>query len=217
MISGKNARNWILDFILLINGLLVMISGLPFLFASLKIGRGPDAVLAIGDLLIKRNILKDFHTWAGLAMVVIVIIHLGLHWKWIIRMFVNLFKTAAGNRGLIKKGARKNLIINSIIAVSFLIVSISGLYFVFGPSGGYQGGRNPQWQQVIIFTRSTWSTLHDYAGLIMIGAFLLHFIIHWRWMKNVAKKMFTHKGKSNSEPKWNRNEADPVYAISTSE
>jgi hypothetical protein len=37
---------------------------------------------------------------------------------------------------------RNNLILDSLLFVSGLITAISGIYFLFLPVAGYQGGRN---------------------------------------------------------------------------
>ena len=31
-----------------------------------------------------RHDWKDIHLWAGLAMIVILVVHLALHWQWIV-------------------------------------------------------------------------------------------------------------------------------------
>lgn len=36
-------------------------------------------------------LINRFHDWGGIAMTVLVIVHLALHWKWIVAMTKKLF------------------------------------------------------------------------------------------------------------------------------
>jgi len=196
MISGKNIRNWLLDFIMFLFGLLAVASGLPFLFEGLKVGHGRESGFLLGVYIINKESLKDFHTWTGLIMLVAVIIHLILHWKWIKRMSINTFMRVSGIQTNIGKGARKNLLVNAFFALTYLAVTISSVYFLFGPSGGYMGGRNPDWNKIIVFPRTTWSSIHETAGIGMVVVLGFHIYIHWRWIKNVASRMIKPKQRA---------------------
>jgi drug/metabolite transporter (DMT)-like permease len=70
-----------------------------------------------------------------------------------------------------------------------LVAAISGIYFLFLPSGGYQGGRNPFYGITILFSRHTWDELHTWFGVLMIAAAAVHFAIHWNWVKGTAKRL----------------------------
>jgi hypothetical protein len=77
------------------------------------------------------------------------------------------------------------------LSVTGLVVAaLSGLYFLLGPSGGYQGGSNPNWDPGFVFSRTTWDLIHTWSGTVMIIAAVLHFAIHWRWVKNVTRRFF---------------------------
>lgn len=41
---------------------------------------------------ISRHTWIDIHDWVAVALVVLVIVHVLLHWKWIVRMVKSLFK-----------------------------------------------------------------------------------------------------------------------------
>jgi hypothetical protein len=64
------------------------------------------------------------------------------------------------------------------------------VYFLFVPDGGYQGGRNPGWDPHILWSRTTWDLIHTWAGVVLIIAAVIHFAIHWRWVKNITKRFF---------------------------
>jgi drug/metabolite transporter (DMT)-like permease len=83
---------------------------------------------------------------------------------------------------------RKKWLLDAIIFLSGLVAALSGVYFLFIPSGGYQGGRNPMYGVTILFSRHTWEDLHTWSGVLMIAIAVLHFSIHWRWVKVMSKR-----------------------------
>jgi hypothetical protein len=90
----------------------------------------------------------------------------------------------------LSQGGKVNVAINLLIAVSFLLCAVSGVYFLFGTSGGYEGGRNPNWDPGFLLSRTAWDLIHTWSGVVMMVAAVLHFAIHWRWVKNVTKRFF---------------------------
>jgi cytochrome b subunit of formate dehydrogenase len=87
-------------------------------------------------------------------------------------------------------GAKVNVLVDAVIAISFFLTAISGIYFLFAPTGGFQGGNNVGWDPGFLFSRTTWDLIHTWAGVVMIGAAAVHFVIHWRWVKNVTVRFF---------------------------
>jgi hypothetical protein len=92
-------------------------------------------------------------------------------------------------KGTVSKQTRNNWLIDAAVFVGALVAAITGVYFLFLPSGGYQGGRNPMYGITILFSRSTWDDLHTWFGALMIAAAAVHFAIHWSWVKGTAKRM----------------------------
>jgi preprotein translocase subunit SecY len=88
----------------------------------------------------------------------------------------------------VSKQTRNNWLIDAALFFGALIASFSGIYFLFLPSGGYQGGRNPFYGITILFSRQTWDNLHTWFGVLMIAAAVVHFAIHWNWVKGMAKR-----------------------------
>jgi len=75
------------------------------------------------------------------------------------------------------------------VFIGGLIASLTGIYFLFLPTGGYQGGRNPTYGITILFDRRTWDDLHTWFGAAMIAAAVIHFAFHWGWVEGMAKRM----------------------------
>ena len=77
---------------------------------------------------------------------------------------------------------RQNWWIDALLGLSALLALASSLYFLVFPDGGYQGGRNPYYDLVVIFSRHTWDLLHTWSGAAMIFAAFVHIVIHWSWI-----------------------------------
>lgn len=75
-----------------------------------------------------------------------------------------------------------------LLSVSGLLTTITGIYFLFLPSGGYQGGRNPHYGQTFLFDRHIWSDIHTWAGIVMIAVSLFHLILHWPWVVEMGRR-----------------------------
>jgi len=78
----KATRNYILALILCLLGLFELVSSF-ILWRVLPIGG--EGYMG-GTFLWERHIWIDVHGWVGVALVVVVVIHVILHWKWIVYM-----------------------------------------------------------------------------------------------------------------------------------
>ncbi len=92
-------------------------------------------------------------------------------------------------KGTVSSQTRNNWLIDAAVFIGALVASLTGIYFLFLPSGGYQGGRNPMYGVTILFDRHTWDDLHTWFGVLMIVAVAVHFTIHWTWVKGTAKRL----------------------------
>jgi hypothetical protein len=91
----------------------------------------------------------------------------------------------------LSKQTRLNWTIDATVLGGALLAALSGIYFLYLPSGGYQGGRNPTYGITILFSRSTWSDLHMWSGVIMIAAVAVHLGLHWSWVKLMSKRVWS--------------------------
>lgn len=85
---------------------------------------------------------------------------------------------------------RQNWLIDAAVFIGALLSILTGIYFLFLPSGGYEGGRNPAYGLVILFGRTTWDDLHTWGGILMIIAVVVHFAIHWAWVKRMSRRVW---------------------------
>ena len=84
---------------------------------------------------------------------------------------------------------RANWLIDLTVLLGGLLASLSGIYFLFLPSGGYQGARNPMYGITILFNRRTWEDQHTWTGVAMIAAAAVHLAIHWQWVKTMTRRI----------------------------
>ena len=192
--STKTRTNWLIDAAVFTSGLIATLSGIYFLFlpsGGYQGGRNPFYGVII---LFARRTWEDLHLWAGVAMIVAVIIHFSIHWNWVTAMAKRIWKSFGSAKMQVSKGARVNLIVNLVIAVSFLLTAASGVYFLFAPAGGYQGGSVASWDPGFLFSRTVWDLIHTWAGTVMIVTAVIHFVIHWGWISKVTSRFFGSLG-----------------------
>lgn len=91
---------------------------------------------------------------------------------------------------VITKHVRRNWLIDVGLFLAALGATITGIYFLIFPVGGYQGGRNPYYGITVLFDRETWDILHAWTGVLMIAAVLIHLVWHWNWLKGAARRIF---------------------------
>lgn len=94
------------------------------------------------------------------------------------------------SKNKVSEQTMNNWLVDSLLIISALLVSISGIYFLFLPVGGYQGGRNPYYGIRILFERHTWGDLHTWTGVLMIAVIAIHLPLHWDWIVNMSKRSF---------------------------
>jgi cytochrome b subunit of formate dehydrogenase len=81
-----------------------------------------------------------------------------------------------------------NLLLNSVIALAFVLTAVTGLVFFFGLAGsGFQGGRGAMTESWLL-ARDAWRSLHDWFGLAMITGVMVHVVVHWKWIVAAVKR-----------------------------
>jgi hypothetical protein len=189
-ISLKNRMNWLLDTTVFLGGILAALSGLYFLFVPSNGYQGGRNPMYGVTILFSRHTWDELHTWGGVLMIAAAGIHLAIHGRWIKMTGRRIVKVLHSRETRMSKNVWFNLAINALVAVSFLLTAVSGVYFLFAPSGGFQGGRNAGWDPMFLFSRTTWDLIHTWAGVVLIGAAAVHLGIHWQWVKSVTQRFF---------------------------
>jgi len=189
-LSARTRANWLINASVFIGGVIASLSGIYFLFVTSGGYQGGRNALYGLKVLFERATWDDFHTWGGVIMIGAAVIHIAIHWDWIKMMAKRVLNAVVRKGAQMSTGAKVNLIVDVLIAVGFILTAISGIYFLFAPTGGYQGGQNLGWDPGFLFSRATWDLIHTWSGVVMIAAAGVHFVIHWRWIKNVTTRFF---------------------------
>jgi hypothetical protein len=194
-LSWTTRLNWLLDFAVFLGAVGASLSGIYFLYfvsGGYQAGRNPTYGIT---LFFSRTTWDQIHTWGGVLMISAVLIHLFIHWGWVGMMGRKMLAVLQGKSRGLSRGAKVNVLVDAIIAVSFMLAALSGVYFLFAPTGGYQGGANAGWDPMFLFPRATWDVIHTWSGVVMIAAAIVHLAIHWRWVTKVAARLV-------SRPAW---------------
>jgi hypothetical protein len=196
-LSWQTRQNWIIDAAVFIGAVLSLLTGIYFLFlpsGGYQGGRNPAYNVVI---LFGRQTWDDLHTWGGILMIAAVVVHFAIHWEWVKMMARRVWRIARGQAINFSRGAKINVAVDLVIALSFLATAVSGIYFLFLPHG-FQGGRQAGWDPGLLFSRTTWDLVHTWGAVVMVVAAMLHFVIHWRWIANVTRRFFLRTTKARA-------------------
>lgn len=128
---------------------------------------------------------ETIHEWLGIAIGFIVIIHILLHWKWLVlntKQFLTRIKTEA----------RLNYIVDILIFVGFTTIIFTGIMISksFLPTLGIRVAENHFWR-----------SMHSVSVDITLFLTAFHFALHWDWIVRNFKRYIINPLKSikNSE------------------
>ncbi len=112
------------------------------------------------------------HEWLSLAFASAIIVHLLLHWDWVVQVTIQFFRK-------LFHSSRLNYVINLALLVDFVTIMLSGLMISRSvlPTLGIQLARDNAW-------RFIHSGAADFS-LLLVG---LHIALHWKWIANAAKR-----------------------------
>lgn len=159
-----------------------------------------------------NDTLSGLHAYGGVMTIAAIVIHIALHWQWIKTMARRSVETLVSKNVKLPKSVRLNLVMDTLIAISFLVTAISGVLldqrsdisgdFDGRPIGGLQGrlfgnfledspgnlsGRLMQGN--VSRPSFQWEALdliHLWAVIALISLFFIHIWLHWRWITNVT-------------------------------
>jgi len=194
-ISKQTKKNYLTDTPLLISAVIATLSVIYFLYLpsnGYQGGRNPYYGIQV---LFEREIWDILHTWGGVAMIAVAIIHLAIHWSWVVTMARITWKELSGKSSRMNPRGRFNLWLNAVVAVSFFLTAASGVYFLFVPGGRWAV------DPLFLFTRTAWDMIHTWAVVVLTAAAILHFAIHWKWVTKVTRKIL---GKAGSPKEMDR-------------
>jgi hypothetical protein len=182
-LTPKLKNNWWIDASLGITAVLAVLSSIYFLIYPISGYQGGRNPYYNKILIFSKTSWDLLHTWAGVLMILVALIHIIIHWNWIVRTISRTWQVLTKKRDGFGARLVYNIVLDAVIAISFILCSISGIYFLFNVKSGPNAA-------VIIFRKTTWDLIHTWSGVIMIISAILHIALHWRWITNITRKMF---------------------------
>jgi hypothetical protein len=82
---------------------------------------------------------------------------------------------------MLKDKSKINYLVDVFGLVCFLVLSVSGVCFLFIPAGPRAG-----WRQAGNF-RGDLRDIHTIFGILMIVYGVIHFLLHWKWIVAMTK------------------------------
>jgi len=114
------------------------------------------------------------HEWLSLSLAATIVLHLLLHWKWIIAVAGRFFQK-------LWHASRLKFLVDTLLFVDFVAVMLSGIMIsrVVLPALGLSIGQaNMQWR-----------SLHSLSADISILLVGLHFALNWDWVVSTIKRV----------------------------
>jgi Domain of unknown function (DUF4405) len=109
------------------------------------------------------------HEWLGIGLGVVLLVHLTLHWDWVIRT----------TRNLLTRGGRGRFIwlVNLMLLLSMTLCIASGILIseVALPELG-----------ITLRASSFWRQMHDTTATLTLILVSIHAALDWRWIVGVA-------------------------------
>jgi cytochrome b561 len=133
----------------------------------------------------------DIHNWASIILLMIIIIHVITHWRWIVEA---IKRTKRNVTTIITKVAEQYLA-TILLTILFMFECLSGfvLWFIL-PRGHYDyflmisGSGRTFWG----LQRDIWVDLHAWTAILILSIIIIHLILNWKWIVLVTKNMFNN-------------------------
>ena len=111
------------------------------------------------------------HEWLGIGLGVVLLVHLTLHWDWVIRT----------TRKLLRRGGRDRFVwlVNLLLLLSMTLCIASGILIseVALPELG-----------ITLRASSFWRQMHDTTATLTLILVPIHAALDWRWIVSMARR-----------------------------
>jgi hypothetical protein len=115
----------------------------------------------------------NLHQWLGLAVTFLALVHLILHWDWIVAVISRFFMKTCGR-------SRVYLLLDVLLMVGATVIFETGLVI-------------STWFNLNLTNYADWLDIHVYSSVITLGLTVLKLGLHWRWIVNIAQKSFSRR------------------------
>jgi hypothetical protein len=121
------------------------------------------------------------HEWLSLAFAATLIIHVLLHWDWVVQVAVKFIRKLFHT-------SRLNFVVDAILFIAFTLLMLSGVLIsrVILPSLGLE-----------VHASQPWRFLHSWSADVTLFLLALHFALHWKWIANTFKRYLINPFKGH--------------------
>jgi hypothetical protein len=112
------------------------------------------------------------HEWLSVALAATLIVHLALHWDWVIKIVVQFLRKLFHT-------SRLNFVVDVLLFAAFVLVMLSGIMISRSVLAvlGIQVAASP-----------TWRFLHSWSADVSLILTGLHFALHWKWIVSAVTR-----------------------------
>ncbi|MFD3163422.1 DUF4405 domain-containing protein [Herpetosiphon sp. NSE202] len=144
-IGNRNKTNYLVDLVI----------GMSFLIATAPNATG-----------------EPIHEWLSMGLLAMIMVHLLLHWHWIVAITKKLFGNVAWQQ-------RINYMLNISLFIDLTIIMFTGVMIskTVVPLLGLKLPSN-----------MTWRSLHGLASNVVVVLVGLHLALHWDWIVRSSKR-----------------------------
>lgn len=181
----KKILKYVVDLILIVLSIIVGITGVIIF---------PELLYSLGFNLNSygKAQVYQIHHWIGLLLFIFAVIHINLHWQWLVAMI----------KHIIKKTKKKELksfnkpgiyIVNIALFLSMSLVITTGIikFPGFLPFLGIN---------LLTVPLNELSLVHDWSGVISVALGLIHIVQHFKWIVSTTKH-YIHLIKNDRKTK----------------
>ncbi|MBP7687547.1 MAG: DUF4405 domain-containing protein [Thermoflexales bacterium] len=133
-----------------------------------------DAVIFVAFLITTAPRFSGIaiHEWLSLAFAAAIIVHLLLHWSWLVGVTKRFF-------GKVQASARINYLLNALLFIDVTLIIFTGVMIsqVVLPVFGLPTERGGAWRILHSLTSD--------LGVLLTGA---HLALHWSWIVKTIKR-----------------------------
>jgi hypothetical protein len=124
------------------------------------------------------------HEWLGIGLGAVLLVHITLHWDWVIRT----------TRKLLSPGGRERFVwlVNLLLVVSMTLCIASGILIseVALPQLGITVTPSPFWRQ-----------MHDVTATLTLILVSVHAALRWRWIAGMVRRFATWRPARSGRPR----------------
>ena len=121
------------------------------------------------------------HEWLGLGIGLALLLHLTLHWDWVVRTSVKLFARGGRDRGI--------WLLNLALLVVMTLCVLSGV--LISQVALYQLG-------ISVHPGPFWTSMHDTTSKLTLILASVHVAVRWRWIVSVGRRLLGPRGPGAS-------------------